>query len=113
MENRSGIRPLGRAVLVEFYIPEQRASSIVIPESVQDRANAVEQRAQVIEVGPSCWPDEPARAKPGDTVLISRMCGYACDGPADGKKYRLINDRDIFAGFTAAGVAAMEAKNGR
>lgn len=100
IENRSGLAPLGRAVLVEYYVPEQKASSIIIPESVQDRVNSVEQRARVIEVGPACWPDEPHRAAPGDYVLISRMAGYACVGPADGKPYRLVNDRDIFARLT-------------
>jgi len=110
--NTSGLRPLGRAVLVKYYVPEQKASKIVIPENFVDRSNAVEQRAQVIAVGPACWPDEEARAKPGDHVLISRMAGYQCDGPADGEKYRMVNDRDIFAAITESGIAAMEAKNG-
>lgn len=95
--NTSGIRPLGRAVLVAYHEPERKDSKIVIPESVQTRVNAVEQRAVVVEVGSACWPDEPPRARPGDVVLISAMSGYQCKGPADGKSYRLINDRDIFA----------------
>ena len=61
----------------------------------------VEQRAVVVEVGPACWPDEPARAQPGDRVLISKLAGYLAKGPADGKLYRLVNDRDIFAKITA------------
>jgi co-chaperonin GroES (HSP10) len=103
MENTSGVRPLGRAVLIEYFEPERKDSRIVIPESVVDRVNAVEQRARVIEVGSFCWPDEPARARPGDYVLISKMAGYQLTGPADGKKYRLINDRDIFAQLTHLG----------
>lgn len=105
MENTSGLKPLGRAVLVEYFEPERRQSAIVIPDSVQDRANQVEQRARVIEVGPACWPDEPQRAAPGDYVLISRMAGYATKGPQDGRPYRLVNDRDIFAGITYLGEA--------
>ncbi len=100
MENTSGLRPLGRAVLVQYYEPERKGSIIALPDNVQDRVNQVEQRAQVIELGQACWPDEPPRAKPGDYVLISRMAGYACRGPQDGKPYRLINDRDIFAAIT-------------
>lgn len=108
--NTSGIRPLGRAVLVEYYIPEQAASAIVIPEHIKDRANSVEQRARVVECGSACWPDEPARAVPGDYVLISKMSGYQTKGPLDGKDYRLVNDRDIFAGLSADAVAAMKEK---
>ena len=97
MANNSGLKPRGRAVLVEHYEPEAKASLLVIPDAVQDRSLMVEQRAVVVEVGPACWPDEPARAIPGDRVLISKMSGYMAVGPADGKRYRLINDRDIFA----------------
>lgn len=110
VENTSGLRPLGRAVLVEYFEPERKASMIVIPENLQDRVHAVEQRARVIEVGPACWPDEPPRAKAGDYVLISKMAGYATKGPRDDKSYRLINDRDIFAGITW--LSAPEVQNG-
>lgn len=97
MKNTSGLKPLGRAVLVEHYEPEVKSSIIALPDAVHDRTLMVEQRAVVVEIGPACWPDEPARAKPGDRVLISKMSGYMTTGPADGKKYRIINDRDIFA----------------
>lgn len=100
MSNTSGLRPLGRAVLVEYYEPERKESLIVIPDSVADRSSQVEQRARVVEVGAACWPDEPPRAKVGDYVLISRMAGYACVGPQDKRRYRLVNDRDIFAQIT-------------
>lgn len=98
--NESGLAPLGRAVLVEHYEPEKVDSLIVMPDIVRDKTLMVEQRAVVVECGPACWPDEPARAKPGDKVLISKMSGYMAMGPADGKRYRLINDRDIFAAIT-------------
>jgi len=97
MNNSSGLKPLGRAVLIEHYEEESKASLIELPDIVKDRTLMVEQRAIVVEVGPACWPDEPARAKPGDKVLISKMAGYMAIGPADGKRYRLVNDRDIFA----------------
>ena len=95
--NPSGVRPLGRAVLVEYYEPERRNTTIYIPESVRKGETLVEQRAIVVEIGVACWPDEPPRAKVGDKVLIARMSGYALTGPADGKLYRIVNDRDIFA----------------
>jgi len=100
VKNTSGLKPLGRAVLVEHYEPEKKHSLIEIPDIVKDRTLMVEQRAVVIEVGPACWPDEPPRAKPGDRVLISKMSGYMALGPADGKRYRFVNDRDMFAAIT-------------
>lgn len=101
--NPSGVRPLGRAVLVEYYEPERRNTVIYVPESVRKGETLVEQRAVVVEIGVACWPDEPPRAKVGDRVLIARMSGYALTGPADGKLYRIVNDRDIFAQITHEG----------
>mgnify|MGYP003342615423 CR=1 FL=1 len=100
MKNESGLAPLGRAVLIEHYEPEKKGSLIELPDMVKDRTLMVEQRAVVIECGPGCWPDEPPRAKVGDRVLISKMAGYLAIGPADGKRYRFVNDRDIFAAIT-------------
>lgn len=96
--NESGLKPLGRAVLVMPYEPERKQSVIVLPDEVQGRQMMVEQRAIVIEVGANCWHDEPEpRAKPGDKVLVARFAGYMATGPKDQKSYRFINDRDIFA----------------
>lgn len=100
VSNTSGLAPLGRAVLIQHYEPEKKESLIHIPDAVKDRTDMVEQRAIVIECGPGCWPDEPARAKPGDRVMIAKMSGYMAIGPADGKRYRFVNDRDIFAAIT-------------
>lgn len=97
MENTSGLRPLGRAVLVKEYIPERQGSVIELPDFVQDRSASIETRAIVVEVGPACWPDEPPRAQKGDKVFISRMAGFVAKGTKDGQRYRFVNDRDIFA----------------
>ena len=104
--NTSGVRPLGCAVLVEYYEPERKESLIIIPEAVRKGEALVEQRAVVVEVGPEAWLTETQpRAKVGDRVLIARMSGYALTGPADGKLYRIVNDRDIFAAITHEGAA--------
>jgi len=101
MENTSGLAPLGVAVLIEQYEPERRGAQIVLPDSVQGRMSMVDNRARVIEVGPSAWHDEPApRAKVGDRVLVTKFAGFIAKGPADGKLYRLVNDRDIFCAIT-------------
>jgi co-chaperonin GroES (HSP10) len=100
VQNHSGVEPLGRAVLVEYYEPEVKTSRIIIPENVKDRTVLVEQRATVIAVGPVAWPNEPPRAVPGDRVLIAKFSGYALTGPADGRRYRIVNDADVFARIT-------------
>lgn len=98
MNNKSGLFPAGRAVLVMPYTPEQKASMIELPDSVKSNQAMLEQRAVVIATGHSAWCDElQPRAKPGDKVLISAFAGYLAQGPLDGKQYRLVNDRDIFA----------------
>lgn len=98
--NGSGLKPLGRAVLIEEYAPEVRASVIAIPDNVQGKMAMVEQRAVVVEVGPACWPDEPARAQPGDKVFVAKFSGFMCRGTKDGRPYRVVNDRDIFLAIT-------------
>ena len=98
--NESGLAPLGRAILLEHYEPERKESLIVIPDNVKDRTVRLEQRAVVIEMGPHCYPDEPKRCEPGDKVLVSKMAGYIAIGPADGKRYLMVNDRDVFARIT-------------
>lgn len=98
--NESGLAPLGRAVLVKTYKPEQKDSLIVMPEFIEERNQTLETRAVVIEVGPAAWPDEPARAKAGDKVFIARMAGFVARGTKDGELYRFVNDRDIFAKIT-------------
>jgi co-chaperonin GroES (HSP10) len=97
--NKSGLKPLGKAVLIEPYEPEIKKSIIELPQQVQERTRMVETRAIVIEAGPSAWVEEAQpRAKPGDRVLISKFAGVMIspEMTEDGKSYRLVNDMDIF-----------------
>lgn len=104
MENKSGLIPVGRAVLVQPYEPEIKEGTIILPEFVGDRQRSLEQRAIVIEVGPACWHDElEPRASVGDKVLVSAFAGYMATGPRDGEKYRFVNDKDIFARIVEEG----------
>ena len=101
MVNTSGLVPLGRAVLVQPYEPEIKKSMIALPDTVSERTMMVESRAIVVAIGPAAWSDEnEARAKPGDKVFITKYAGYMAKGPADGKMYRVVNDRDLFCGIT-------------
>lgn len=99
MENTSGLKPLGIAVLVKPYEPEYKTQGgIVIPQQVKDRMLMADQRAVVIEAGPEAWLDERApRAQPGDHVMLAKYAGHLLVGTADGEQYRMVNADDIFA----------------
>lgn len=102
MSNPSGLAPLGVAILIRPYQPERQVGKIVIPDNVQGRQAMVDSRAEVLAIGPNAWHDEPTpRCKVGDTVLVTQYAGFMASG-ADGKLYRLVNDRDIFCAMEAA-----------
>lgn len=110
MENNSGLRPLGVAVLVKDYRPEKKYGKIIIPPNVSDRQAMVDSRVQVVAIGPGAWAEEGApRAAVGDVVLVSKFSGYMAGG-ADGDLYRVVNDRDVFLAMDAD---AFEAKAAR
>ncbi|HEX6826405.1 MAG TPA: hypothetical protein VF077_08830 [Nitrospiraceae bacterium] len=98
--NRSGLTPLGRAVLIRPYDPEaDRVKGIIhIPDDVRRNMNMADQRAIVVAVGPDAWRGETARAVPGDKVLVGRFAGYFAppSQTKDGLMYRLVNDNEIF-----------------
>ena len=95
--NTSGLRPCGQAVLIDPYSVASKGGLIQLPEEVLSKEQMLEQRAIVIAIGPTCWHDEPVpRACVGDHVIVSRYAGYQAQGN-DGKQYRFINGRDIFA----------------
>jgi len=100
--NMSGLKPLGRAVLIRTYEVEKvTKGGIVLPSQVSDRDEMAETRATVIEVGSCCWDDEPTpRCKPGDRVLFAKYAGKVCKGTLDDVTYRVVNDRDIYLAIT-------------
>lgn len=97
IENKSGLRPLGKAVLVIPYEPEIKKSVLVMPDNVRQNLQTLETRGIVLSIGSDCWSDESRpRAAIGDKVLLSRLAGVMAKGTRDGNMYRLVNDRDIF-----------------
>ncbi len=103
IENTSGFEPSGVAVLLQPYDPSMKKSAIEIPAHVQAQVDTRNTRAVVIALGPLVWMEEKdeagrrvMRANVGDKVLVTNMAGTMVIGPADGKQYRMVNDRDIF-----------------
>lgn len=109
--NKSGLRPLGRAVLCKPYEPELARTLLAIPDTVRAAEMMKEMRGVVVAVGENCWPDEPARAKPGDKVLISKFSGVIVHGTADGELYRVCNDADIFLAIETGDLDAVLLKD--
>lgn len=98
--NTSGVHPCGHAVLVKPYVSQKKDSLIVLPDTVKDRTQMLEDRATVIEIGKAAWQDEPeARCKVGDRIYIPYLAGRTVpsEHALDGQLYRLINDRDVIA----------------
>jgi co-chaperonin GroES (HSP10) len=112
MQNASGLKPLGKAVLVRPYEePAKKKSLIAIPDQVKERALLLEQKATVIAVGEMAWENERAtflgiplwrkpRARAGDIVVLAQFSGHMAVGPADGVQYRVVNCNDIFMAVT-------------
>lgn len=98
VSNTSGLKPVGRAVLVKPYVIEEKtAGGLILPDQVRNKDQLAEQRAVLIEAGKFAWKDEPEpRALPGDKILFSKWAGYQAVGTADGEVYRVVNDNDIF-----------------
>jgi co-chaperonin GroES (HSP10) len=98
--NQSGLAPLGRAILVEPFDKARTTSVIALPDSVLRNERILDVKVRVVELGPECYPDEKPRCHPGDVVFIAKMSGFVAQGPKDGKMYRFVNDRDVFAKVT-------------
>lgn len=105
MENKSGIHPKGWTVLVAPTEVEKKSESgiLLYAPSEEDRVQLAQIYGKVVEIGPLAWIDEEdkdgnhiPRCKVGDNVIFRRHAGEQFDGN-DGVKYRLMNDKDIYA----------------
>lgn len=97
MENKSGLHPTGRMVLVLLDEVPQAHGSIQLHESTIARDQMAQVHATLVEVGPLAWEKEPkARVEIGSSIVIKRYAGEYMTG-LDNVKYRVINDNDIYA----------------
>lgn len=60
--NKSGLRPLGRAVLVKPYVPERSGSVIALPDFVEAQSSSLEQRAFLSALSSPSEPTRPLRS---------------------------------------------------
>lgn len=99
VKNTSGIHPKGNKVLVLPQVIESYSKGgIFIPVPSQEKEEMAQMFGKVIEIGRMCWVDEPEpRAAVGDDIIFARYAGELFTGD-DGKKYRIMNARDVIAG---------------
>jgi co-chaperonin GroES (HSP10) len=101
--NPSGFKPTEYKVLVEPLEVSDKIGSFFIPPTTKDREQFAQTQGTVIAVSPLAFSyaskDEwaavgAAPPKPGDVVVFAKFAGMEWNGK-DGKKYKVINDKDI------------------
>lgn len=112
MTNQSGILPTEFKVLIlpdeasdKFTLKDGKASSLIKPDTVKDQDSFAQIDGTIIAVSRLAfsyataaeWGDE--KPKTGDRVSYARYAGALKKG-RDGKDYRIVNDKDIFAVLT-------------
>ena len=101
--NGSGLQPCEFKVLIEPEITETvSAGGIVLVDKTTEKEKMAQVRGRLIAVGGNAFEDwrEPV-PKPGDRIWFSKYAGYNVKG-ADGKDFRLCNDKDVAAIVTEA-----------
>jgi len=103
MRNESGIYPVEYKCLVApIEVDAKSKGGIIIPDETKDRDQFAQMQGTLVAASPHAFSYEDWTAsgdqkpKPGSRVLFARYAGAVVDGK-DGKKYRLVNDKDIAA----------------
>ena len=106
MKNESGILPVEYKVLVQpVEVDEKTKGGIILPDEKKERDQFAQMQGTLVACSPHAFsyedwqvaPDQ--KPKPGDRVLFAKYAGAVVDGK-DGKKYRLVNDKDVAAVLT-------------
>lgn len=103
-ENTSGISPTEYKILVLPKIVEDRSKGgIIIPDITKERDQFAQMEGKLVAVSPlafsyanECEWGAAEKPAPGDRVLFAKYSGAVVTG-ADGKEYRLVNDKDVAA----------------
>lgn len=103
MRNESGIFPVEyKIVIAPIEVNEKTKGGIIIPDETKERDQFAQMKGTLVAVSPHAFTyedwkgNESSKPKPGDTVLFAKYAGAVVDGK-DGKKYRIVNDKDVCA----------------
>lgn len=101
MTNPSGIYPVEFKVLVRpIEVEEKTSGGIYLPDSTKERDQFAQMQGELVAISPLAFTYDSSiewdQPKVGDRVLFAKYAGTVVDGK-DGKKYRLVNDKDVAA----------------
>ena len=100
LNNTSGIYPVEFKVLVKPDPTETKtAGGIYFPDDVKERRDMAQGKGVLVAAGGNAFEDWEAAPEPGDRVMYARYAGLEVPekDSADGKHYRLMNDKDVAA----------------
>lgn len=96
VENNSGYRPVGRAVLLRAFELLEKQSRIVVPDEAALSSATCDTQGIVVGIGADAWKDISKRCEVGDKVLFTKFTGGVLKGK-DGYVYRMIPADAIYA----------------
>lgn len=93
-----GLHPVEFKIIVKLDdVDEKTSGGIYIPLTLREKQQMTQVQATLIACGGNAFEDWSAPIpKVGDRVYVAKAAGYQVVG-MDGKKYRLMNDKDIAA----------------
>ncbi len=99
--NPSGIRPVEfKLVVLPKQVEEVTKGGIIVPPTKVDTDKYATQEATIVAIADKAfseadiWGSNPPKV--GDVVLFAKYAGLLRKG-ADGKDYRVLNDKDVCA----------------
>lgn len=102
MKNPSGWEPVEFNCVVRVdKIQEKTKGGIFLPDEAKEADKHSSTEAELIAVSPvaftyETWPDDSAKPKAGDRILMAKYAGSMIKNDAD-TDYRIIKDKDILA----------------
>ena len=95
--NDSKIQPREFKVLIlPEAVEERTAGGIILAQTTKEKGQMAQVKGTLVAVGGNAFEDWSDPPQAGDLVYIGKYAGYMVTG-ADGKEYRLCNDKDIAA----------------
>lgn len=113
-ELNPGIKPYEFSILVLVReVARKTAGGIHIPEGAVDREEEAGDEGLLVAMSPLAFnetdfPDRAAVPKVGEVVLFARYAGKTYVGE-DGRKYRIMKDKDVTGGRVTAKASAKAA----
>lgn len=97
---RPGLRATGFAMIVAVApVAEQSRGGIFIPDAVREKDKLTGVQGRIVSKSPACFDHGQfgdAVPQVGDVVQFAKLAGVMTTG-ADGREYRIIQDKDVMA----------------